>query len=217
MNNEHDMSKKVKFSFSRSTWRLIEKIVCALNKSIGQYWRERYRPKQANSVEKLRLLRTLLHFWRFDSLGRSCGLGRRIRFAGKMKIILGDNSAILNDVTIIGDGTLDIGTNSVIGDSCFLVTHSEISIGNNVMIAAFCYLVDSNHAFFEEDIEIRNQGIITQPIKIEEDVWIGTHTVVLAGSHICSGAIIGANSVVSGTIPARAIAKGNPARVVGFR
>ena len=196
---------------------MIERIVNVMNRSIGHYCRKRCRPKQANSVEKLRLLRTFLHFWRFDGLGRSCGLGRRIRFAGKMKIHLGDNSAILNDVTIIGDGTLDIGTNSVIGDSCFLVTHSEISIGDNVMIAAFCYLVDSNHAFFEEDIEIRSQGITTQPIKIEEDVWIGAHTIVLAGSHICSGAIIGANSVVSGTIPTRAIAKGNPARVVGFR
>jgi acetyltransferase-like isoleucine patch superfamily enzyme len=210
-------TKKTKINFTRFVWRLIEEIIHVINMSVGQYWRNRFRSRQANWVEKLRLLRAILHFWRFDSLGKSCGLGRRIRFAGNLKIKLGDNSAILNDVTIVGDGSLQIGTNSVVGDSCFLVTHSEIFIADNVMIAAFCYLVDSNHVFFEKGIDIRNQGIATRPIRIEEDVWIGAHTVVLAGTHIGSGAIIGANSVVNGDIPARAIAKGNPARVIGFR
>jgi len=38
-------------------------------------------------------------------------------------------------------------------------------------------------------------------ICIGNDVWIGTHTVVLSGAKIGHGVIIGANSVVAGDIP----------------
>ena len=46
------------------------------------------------------------------------------------------------------------------------------------------------------------------------DVWMGQHVTVLPGAHIGDGAIIGANSVVSGHIPPYVIAAGNPCRVI---
>lgn len=49
---------------------------------------------------------------------------------------------------------------------------------------------------------------------IEDDVFLGTQTLVLKGSHIGRGAVIGAGSVVAGEIPPQVIAAGNPARIV---
>jgi lipopolysaccharide O-acetyltransferase len=54
----------------------------------------------------------------------------------------------------------------------------------------------------------------TGEVHIGRNVWLGDGVVVLAGSNIGDGAIIGANSVVAGTIPANSIAAGAPARVL---
>lgn len=52
---------------------------------------------------------------------------------------------------------------------------------------------------------------------IGNDVWIGHGAVILSGSRIGDGAVIGANSLVKGEIPPYAIAAGNPARVMRYR
>ena len=52
---------------------------------------------------------------------------------------------------------------------------------------------------------------------IGDDVWLGAGAMVLDGSTVGRGAIIGAGAVVTGTIPPYAIAVGIPARVVQQR
>jgi galactoside O-acetyltransferase len=55
------------------------------------------------------------------------------------------------------------------------------------------------------------------PVVIEDEVWIGSHVVILPGVRIGQGAVIGAGSVVSRSIPPNAIAYGVPARVMRMR
>ncbi|MBO6509070.1 MAG: CatB-related O-acetyltransferase [Roseibium sp.] len=52
---------------------------------------------------------------------------------------------------------------------------------------------------------------------VRHDVWFGTNSTVMPGVTICSGAIIGANTVVSCDVPPYAIVVGNPGRVVRLR
>ncbi len=54
-------------------------------------------------------------------------------------------------------------------------------------------------------------------IVVEEDVWIGMNVTLLPGVTIGRGAIIGAASVVTKSIPPYAVAVGNPAKVVKFK
>lgn len=55
------------------------------------------------------------------------------------------------------------------------------------------------------------------PTIIGNDVWIGVGAIILSGTKIGDGAVIGAGSVVSSDIPPYAIASGNPARVTRTR
>jgi acetyltransferase-like isoleucine patch superfamily enzyme len=57
--------------------------------------------------------------------------------------------------------------------------------------------------------------LATAPIRIGRGTWIAERVAVLRGADIGRCCIIGANSVVKGTIPDYSIAVGSPARVVG--
>lgn len=118
-----------------------------------------------------------------------------------------------------GSGDVVIGRGTVINSGCVLYTGNGISIGRNVLIAANCTLAPTNHAFGDPDKPIREQGF--QPsrggIVISDDVWIGANCVLLDGATIGSGSIIGAASLVRGTLPPFCVAVGRPAVVRGWR
>ena len=52
---------------------------------------------------------------------------------------------------------------------------------------------------------------------VDEDVWIGARVTLLSGTHLGRCCIVGAGSVVRGSVPPYAIVFGNPAKIVGFR
>ncbi|MGC3973859.1 MAG: DapH/DapD/GlmU-related protein [Nitrospira sp.] len=52
---------------------------------------------------------------------------------------------------------------------------------------------------------------------IEDDAWIGFGAVIMAGVQIGRGAIIGAGSVVTKSVPAYEIHAGVPAKKIGER
>jgi galactoside O-acetyltransferase len=57
-------------------------------------------------------------------------------------------------------------------------------------------------------------GRFSEPIVIEDKVWIGSNVVVLPGVRIGYGSVIGAGSVVSRSIPPMTVAVGTPCRVL---
>jgi acetyltransferase-like isoleucine patch superfamily enzyme len=94
----------------------------------------------------------------------------------------------------------------------------NIRIGNHCQIAQFCTLVASNHTVdtFQYMIEAPWETSKSS-IDIGEDVWIGANCVILPGVTIGSGAVIGAGSVVTKSVPPYAIYIGNPARFLRLR
>ena len=54
-------------------------------------------------------------------------------------------------------------------------------------------------------------------IVIGNDVWIGAQATILKGVEIADGAVVGAGSVVTKSVPPNAIVVGNPAKVVQYR
>ncbi len=116
--------------------------------------------------------------------------------------------------------TLFIGDNCEIGDMTHIVAHEKVEIGKNVLIASKCFISDTNHGVYKGDNQDgpdkmpNKRKLVTRPVKIGNNVWIGENVVILAGAEIGDGCVIGANSMVKGLIPEHAIAAGSPARVI---
>lgn len=113
-------------------------------------------------------------------------------------------------VTITGPGTVI----KSLKEKIYIGSFS--SIGQNVCIVDFNHLFERisssfiHHLIFEEDY--RKDLIVKGPVVIEEDVWVGSNTVILPGVKIGRGAIIGAGSVVTKDVPRYSVVYGNPAK-----
>lgn len=66
-------------------------------------------------------------------------------------------------------------------------------------------------------VEVPTEGTRDEKIVIGNDVWIGANVVLLGGAEVLDGAVIGAYSVVAGTISPYTIAVGNPAKAIKKR
>lgn len=110
------------------------------------------------------------------------------------------------------------GSNVHIGDDFFgnvnltFVDDVEIRIGNGVMIAPSVTLTTTGHPVHPDlRVDFRR---FSEPIVIEDKVWIGSNVVVLPGVRIGFGAVVGAGSVVTHDVPPMTIAVGAPCRVL---
>ena len=54
-------------------------------------------------------------------------------------------------------------------------------------------------------------------VVIEDNVWIGSQSVILPGSFIGEGTVVSSGSIVSGNFPKNSVLMGNPARVIKSR
>ena len=116
--------------------------------------------------------------------------------------------------------TLFFGSNCQIGDNVHIVAHEKVIIGNNVLIASKVFISDTNHGLYNGDSQSSpdepptNRKLVTNPVNIGSDVWIGDNVVILSGVNIGSGSIVGSNSVVTKSIPINVIVAGIPAKII---
>lgn len=115
----------------------------------------------------------------------------------------------------VGEGAeLTIGDN-VGMSSVAIVCQKKIRIGNNIRIGGNTVIYDTDfHALNAEErtaIPEITRGIKRRDVSIGDNVFIGGHSIILKGTTIGANSIIGAGSVVSGTIPENEVWAGNPA------
>jgi virginiamycin A acetyltransferase len=118
-----------------------------------------------------------------------------------------------------GSGNLVIGPDTVINSGCVLYTGNGIAIGEGCAVAANCTFAPTNHEYRMRDTPIRSQGFRPSKggIVIGDDVWIGANCVFLDGAVVGTGCVIGAGSVVRGSLESYGIYGGNPLRRLGVR
>lgn len=116
----------------------------------------------------------------------------------------------------LGEG-LYVGNNSNIGPYSYIGCSGGIRIGDNVMMSPRVSLYAENHNFAETDRTMKDQGVTRSPIVIEDDCWIASHSVILAGVTIGRGSVVAAGSVVTHSVPPYSIVAGVPARVIRSR
>jgi acetyltransferase-like isoleucine patch superfamily enzyme len=142
-------------------------------------------------------------------------------------ITIGQNSKIVDGVQLYGH--ISVGRYTTINGPntdlrCIL---NKISIGNFCSIARNVTFQEYNHDFSRMTsyfVQVNMKGLsVTEDIvskggiNIENDVWIGTHSVILSGVNIGTGAVVAANSVVTSDVPPYAIVAGSPAKIIKYR
>lgn len=138
------------------------------------------------------------------------------------KIIIDDEAVVDSFVKIKpvgGTGDVYIGKKSYINSGTVIYSGNGVNIGNYVLIASNCTLAPVNHEYRSKDKTIIEQRFMPSKggILIEDDVWIGANTVILDGTIIKKGVVIGAGSLVRGELEAYGIYSGNPLQLKGYR
>ena len=110
-------------------------------------------------------------------------------------------------VKIENPRNLKLEDKACIGANAVLYSLDRISIGKNTIIAQECYLCTGTHEF-----ESGNFDLITKPICIDENVFVGARAFVLPGISIGKGSIVGACSVVTKDVRDGERVAGNPAK-----
>ena len=118
---------------------------------------------------------------------------------------------------------LKFGNNVQLNDYVHITAAYSVEIGNNVLMASKIYISDCTHGSYSGDGDDSNP--LTKPsdrllsyksVRIEDNVWLGEFVSVLPGVTIGKGTIVGANSVVSKSLPPYVIAVGSPAKPIKF-
>lgn len=125
---------------------------------------------------------------------------------------VGRNVYIGKYVTIKCFEGLSLNDNISIHNGCYIDASGGVSIGSNVSIAHRCSIMSSTHTWGDVSRPIKYNAMSLNPVRIEEDVWIGCGVTILCGSVIGSRSIIGAASLVNGSISTESIAVGVPAK-----
>jgi lipopolysaccharide O-acetyltransferase len=122
----------------------------------------------------------------------------------------------------INEFLIEFGEDVQINDYVHIAAIESVKIGNNVLIASKVFITDHNHGNYGDAPEPHSdpfeapekRQLLTNPVIIEDNVWIGESVTILPGVIIKQGSIIGAMSVVTKTIPPNSIAVGAPAKVI---
>ena len=112
-------------------------------------------------------------------------------------------------------GTVRAGRNCTV--NAFAVIRGDVRLGDAVRIGAHTSILAFNHTMTDPDLEVFRQPISTRGITIGNDVWVGSHVVVLDGVTVGDKAVLAAGSVVTKDVPAGAVVGGNPARLLRWR
>lgn len=162
-------------------------------------------------------------WWRLRGLtiGQGTSLSS-LKVTWPHQVQIGDDCTLEPDIYFKYDGSwhpgpsIRIGNNTFIGRGCEFNISADLEIGPNGLIASGCTFVDHNHGF-ALDRPMCQQPSSMAPIVLEEDVWLGVNVTVLPGVRIGQGTIVGANAVVTTSIPPFEIWGGIPARKIRSR
>ena len=135
---------------------------------------------------------------RFKKTLKHCGEGTSIQFPvcfeGPEHIVLGNHVSVNAFVHMWGHGGI------IIGNDCLIASHASI-----------------NSVTHDPRADLYRDTIIEKEVTIGNNVWIGSHAVILPGITIGDNAIVGAGAVVTKDVPAGAIVAGAPAKIIRYK
>jgi acetyltransferase-like isoleucine patch superfamily enzyme len=116
------------------------------------------------------------------------------------------------------DPVIMIDDGCQIGRRCMISAQNRIHIERNTVFGPQALVMDHNHDFEDVSVPIAIQGTTDGgTIRIEEGCWIGFGAAIVCSKGelvIGRNSVVGANAVVTRSVPPYSVVTGNPARVV---
>jgi len=146
-------------------------------------------------------MRKLYYKSKFKQCGSNLNLMKGFRASCPEKIVVGERFSC-NNFTYLNCG------------SC-----NGIYFGNNVALGPNVYIRTANHNYNNKNLDVRDQGYQEKKISYKGNIysvvfegnnWVGANVIILPGTHVKQGAIIGAGTVVSGKIKENGVYVQNP-------
>ncbi len=176
-------------------------------------------------------LKWIIHmFWsvplfkaRCEKVGKNLCLpnGIPLILGSHLKIYLGDNVTIgrstIGASKIFDETVLRIGNNSSIGYGTVISIAKDVTIGDNCLIAPHCIVMDNDDHPINPQKRLLNENVAkgdVKPVKIGNNVWIGSYSAILKGVTIGDNSVIGAHSVVTRNVMDTCVYAGYPARPI---
>ena len=164
-----------------------------LFKSIYYYFRLKSKKIDIASLPQL-------NSWKFPKINGNVNIGKYCHFHYIRSRSL---------IETAPSGNILIGNNCFLNDGLDIFSKHSISIGSHTLIGRDVTIYDTDFHQIEPKLEVQGG-----PISIGENVWIGSHVIILPGVTIGDNAVIGAGSIITKDIGSNQIFAGNPAKFI---
>lgn len=180
-------------------------------------------------LEKIRIERLLAipYGWLYRMALRHMGIGAFVSpfiyAIGLDRVSLGDRSRISRNTRLLAlkaygnqsfNPQINIGNNVSIGFGCTLSCINRIDIGHDVTIGDNVYIADSHHDYSNPGLGVLNQPLLPGQVSIGQGAWVGYGAFVAGDISLGEHSVVGANSVVTRSVPAYTVVAGAPARPI---
>ena len=161
---------------------------------------------------QLAVQRELLDAHQHWRIGDGCFISELASVSGDV-LELGDRSYIAAGAYVSDE--VRIGRDCSVNP--YAVVRGDVRIGDAVRIGAHTSILGFNHTMDDPDVEVFRQPLTSKGIRIGDDVWVGSHVVVLDGITVGDRAVLAAGAVITKDVPAGAVVGGNPAKLLKWR
>ncbi len=150
-------------------------------------------------------------------------VGDRVRLRGhpvvrnRGRMVIGERVQLVSTIAtleLVSDegGLLEIGDRSLVNFGCSLVATELVRIGARCHIGPYTLMQDND--FHRVEPERRLEVPPSEPIVVEDNVWIGARCIIMGGVTVGEDSCVGAGSIVTADVPRRTLVAGVPARVI---
>ncbi len=160
---------------------------------------------------KIKLLRTLWHCFQLPFFAHTPRLlsPLRILLLRLFGARIGPDCHVDNGVRIWIPWNLTVGRCSCIGFHSEIYNFAPVEIGDHVVLSQRSYLCTSTHDYTHSRFRE-----ISSPITVHSQAWVAAEVFIAPGVTVGEGAVIGACSVVTRSMPPWTVCAGNPCKPI---
>src|SRR4051812_6220950 len=147
------------------------------------------------------------------TIGRHSSVGT-MSYVSCETIVIGEDAKIREQVYVGGpqlpESRFELGNRTIVLQLAFINPTKPVVIGDDTGIGGHCLIF--THGVWLNALD--GYPVTYEPVTLGKSVWLPWRVFLMPGTTIGDGSVIGANSLVSGTIPPYSLAVGSPAKVI---